>query len=295
MTEQKETPSTPRINGTITLTDLMSTLRALGVNVSSPHEDMVRESTSAGSPPPPGVGVAIGEEAPPTLSSQTRIECIVAALRSLGLDVSAPAPSSTDDATTVTAPAAIDSGAPPTATDTGAGAALEAGAAAPAPPNTLSAGGRALSGLPPLPVPAPSNTLSAGGRALSGLPPLPAALPAGATITSPSGAVVTLSPASIPVGGAVGSAPRPQDASNPISGFVCVNCNTHNLVRPARETWYVVTVGLQVGVFQGWHSVQPLVSGVRGACYRKYASQEDAVAAFQEALTSNNVRSVQQT
>lgn len=37
-----------------------------------------------------------------------------------------------------------------------------------------------------------------------------------------------------------------------ITGFVCAKCNAHNLIRSASETWYVVTVGRQVGVFQGW-------------------------------------------
>lgn len=37
-----------------------------------------------------------------------------------------------------------------------------------------------------------------------------------------------------------------------ITGFVCVKCNTHNLVRSASETWYAVTVGKDVGVMNGW-------------------------------------------
>ncbi|KAF6759466.1 hypothetical protein DFP72DRAFT_1063834 [Ephemerocybe angulata] len=74
-----------------------------------------------------------------------------------------------------------------------------------------------------------------------------------------------------------------------ISGFVCASCNAHNLLRPSRETWYVVTVGRQVGVFQGWHTAQPLVSGVSGTCYRKYPSHEEALAAFEEAMAQGNV------
>lgn len=37
-----------------------------------------------------------------------------------------------------------------------------------------------------------------------------------------------------------------------ITGFVCAKCNAHNLVRSASETWYTVTVGKDVGVFNGW-------------------------------------------
>jgi hypothetical protein len=41
-------------------------------------------------------------------------------------------------------------------------------------------------------------------------------------------------------------------AARDVTGFMCAKCNAHNLVRPATDTWYVVTVGRQVGVFQGW-------------------------------------------
>lgn len=142
---------------------------------------------------------------------------------------------------------------------------------------------------------------------------------------APAPRPVVLSPASIPIPGfsthddatlsaeneGLGDSASPASALHPgtdastVTGFVCVSCNTHNLLRPAKETWYVVSVGRQVGVFQGMyvmtsllhehvqaidgnfaprHHVQPLVSGARGACYRKYRSREEALAAFQDAL-----------
>ncbi|RXW13543.1 hypothetical protein EST38_g12314 [Candolleomyces aberdarensis] len=83
----------------------------------------------------------------------------------------------------------------------------------------------------------------------------------------------------------------PADDST-ITGFVCARCNAHNLVRPAKDTWYVVTVGNEVGVFKGWHKVQALVSGVSGACYKKYRSEAEAVVAFENALDAGVVRQV---
>lgn len=38
-----------------------------------------------------------------------------------------------------------------------------------------------------------------------------------------------------------------------ITGFVCAKCKAHNLVRPSSDSWYVVTVGREVGVFSGWY------------------------------------------
>ncbi|KAF8805008.1 hypothetical protein BYT27DRAFT_7258594 [Phlegmacium glaucopus] len=37
-----------------------------------------------------------------------------------------------------------------------------------------------------------------------------------------------------------------------ITGFMCVACNTHNLLRPAKEQWYAVIKGYAVGVFHNW-------------------------------------------
>lgn len=37
-----------------------------------------------------------------------------------------------------------------------------------------------------------------------------------------------------------------------LKGFVCVACNTYNLLRPAKKSWYAVTNGRKVGVFCDW-------------------------------------------
>lgn len=89
-------------------------------------------------------------------------------------------------------------------------------------------------------------------------------------------------------------------------GVVCTRCRTFISVRAAGEPAYVVTVGLQVGVFTEWYVcslcifqpffdlfprpiVQRLVSGVRGACFRKYSSNAAAQAAFTDALNAGVV------
>ncbi|KAF9471163.1 hypothetical protein BDN70DRAFT_820364, partial [Pholiota conissans] len=69
----------------------------------------------------------------------------------------------------------------------------------------------------------------------------------------------------------------------------CASCNAYNLLRPATNTWYTVVAGRNVGVFQGWHSVQALVSGVPHASYRKYPSEEAAREAFEDAMSQGLV------
>ncbi|KJA24433.1 hypothetical protein HYPSUDRAFT_53781 [Hypholoma sublateritium FD-334 SS-4] len=72
-------------------------------------------------------------------------------------------------------------------------------------------------------------------------------------------------------------------------GIICSRCRTFNAVRSGNDAAYVVTVGLRVGVFTEWSIVQPLVSGVRGACYRKYSTNAAAQTAFAEALNAGVV------
>ncbi|KJA17056.1 hypothetical protein HYPSUDRAFT_206512 [Hypholoma sublateritium FD-334 SS-4] len=104
-------------------------------------------------------------------------------------------------------------------------------------------------------------------------------------------AVPTIEAAGNPVVGlAGGHAGTSSAGTGPNTGFACANCHAWNPPRIVTgETAYVVTVGLQVGVFTDWHVVQGLVSGVSGACYRKYASRATAQAAFTEALNAGVV------
>ncbi|KAF5335705.1 hypothetical protein D9611_009604 [Ephemerocybe angulata] len=232
MTQNKETVSNNGSNGpdnSITLAQLINSLRALGINVSSgsAQQDASSQATASSST---ASTTGSGSAAPSTLT----LEALMTALSTLGLEVAGP-----------TSPAA----ASPTTTTT------------------------ATSATPTIDT-AASFGLTGGTPRISPL--------SGGTPRRPV----------IPPQCSEAEAPRATTDTNTgvISGFVCVNCNTHNLLRPARETWYVVTIGRQVGVFQGWHVVQPLVLGVSGACYRKYPSHEDALAAFNEALALGNVQ-----
>jgi viroplasmin and RNaseH domain-containing protein len=44
--------------------------------------------------------------------------------------------------------------------------------------------------------------------------------------------------------------------------------------------WYVVHVGRKTGVFSTWDACHDQVIGFKGACYKKYKTREEAVAAF---------------
>ncbi|KAF5309696.1 hypothetical protein D9611_014706 [Ephemerocybe angulata] len=220
MTQNKESASnnnasTP--NNSITLAQLINSLRALGINVSSGSAQQDASSQATASSSTASTTSSGSASAAP---SALTLEALMTALSTLGLEVAGP-----------TSPAA----ASPTTTTT----------------TTTSA--------------TPTIDTAASFR---GTRPV------------------------IPPQGSEAEAPRATTDLNTgvISGFVCASCNTHNLLRPARETWYVITVGRQVGVFQGWHIVQPLVSAVSGACYRKYPSREEALAAFNEALAMGNVQ-----
>ncbi|KAF8688772.1 hypothetical protein AX14_003414 [Amanita brunnescens Koide BX004] len=65
----------------------------------------------------------------------------------------------------------------------------------------------------------------------------------------------------------------------------------HNMI-PAHGSWYMVSSGLAVGVFCGWHIVSPLIIGVSSACFKKYPSEAMATAAFEEAQAAGVVNTV---
>lgn len=50
----------------------------------------------------------------------------------------------------------------------------------------------------------------------------------------------------------IDNAAGPSNIPETITGFVCVACNTHNLLRPAGDRWYAIIKGYSVGVFQDW-------------------------------------------
>ncbi|KAG6870807.1 hypothetical protein C0992_012398 [Termitomyces sp. T32_za158] len=56
--------------------------------------------------------------------------------------------------------------------------------------------------------------------------------------------------------------------------------------------WYCVTQGRAVGVFAHWVTVAPMVVGVRGACYSRFASCTQALTAFARARAAGAIRRV---
>lgn len=48
----------------------------------------------------------------------------------------------------------------------------------------------------------------------------------------------------------VASTPAADDTT---TGFVCQRCGAHNVLKSSKDTWYVVTAGRAVGVFQDWY------------------------------------------
>jgi hypothetical protein len=73
--------------------------------------------------------------------------------------------------------------------------------------------------------------------------------------------------------------------------------------------WYVVTRGLRIGIFNDWyviaiesklavltisqrHQVQPLVNGVSGATQRRVNTYADAVALWNNSVTSRVVQAL---
>jgi viroplasmin and RNaseH domain-containing protein len=45
-------------------------------------------------------------------------------------------------------------------------------------------------------------------------------------------------------------------------------------------TWYVVYCGHQTGVFSSWRECHASVNGFKGACYKGYKTEEEALAAY---------------
>ncbi|KIK39712.1 hypothetical protein CY34DRAFT_14195 [Suillus luteus UH-Slu-Lm8-n1] len=53
--------------------------------------------------------------------------------------------------------------------------------------------------------------------------------------------------------------------------------------------WYIITVGRETGVFQGWHNVHSHVIGVPGACFGQYSSRASADEAYAQVLLDGTV------
>ncbi|KAG2064766.1 hypothetical protein BDR04DRAFT_1162198 [Suillus decipiens] len=59
----------------------------------------------------------------------------------------------------------------------------------------------------------------------------------------------------------------------------------------ASTCWYIVTMGHETGVFQGWHNFYLLV-GVLGACFGCHSSFSAAQTAYSEAVLDYGVMEV---
>ncbi|KAF4601359.1 hypothetical protein EYR40_004957 [Pleurotus pulmonarius] len=58
----------------------------------------------------------------------------------------------------------------------------------------------------------------------------------------------------------------------------------------SHRRWYVVIVGLQVGVFRGWTNTAPLVLGVTGSIFNREPTREAAITAFNMAAASGQAK-----
>ncbi|KAK0491898.1 hypothetical protein EDD18DRAFT_1358329 [Armillaria luteobubalina] len=56
--------------------------------------------------------------------------------------------------------------------------------------------------------------------------------------------------------------------------------------------WYTVTVGYEVGMFQGWNLVAPLVLCVLSPVYQCHPSRASAMAHYAETLKNDDVEIV---
>ncbi|KAG1736452.1 uncharacterized protein EDB91DRAFT_1083410 [Suillus paluster] len=64
----------------------------------------------------------------------------------------------------------------------------------------------------------------------------------------------------------------------------------HHGSTSASARWYIITVGRETGVFQGWHNVHSHVVGVPGACFGRYTSRASADEAYAQALQDGTVQ-----
>ncbi|THU95666.1 hypothetical protein K435DRAFT_966316 [Dendrothele bispora CBS 962.96] len=59
-----------------------------------------------------------------------------------------------------------------------------------------------------------------------------------------------------------------------------------------KKKWYVITAGKDVGIFEDWLEVAPLVNGVSCAQHVSFCSEEDALNAFAKAEAKGHVRRI---
>ncbi|CAA7270805.1 unnamed protein product [Cyclocybe aegerita] len=255
MTSQK-----PTLSAELTLTKLIEALELLGVTVVSPTEQMNREGvqSAAIASTPVGPPASAGTPAAPSAPG-VDVACMIAQLQALGINIVSPSGAPVSSSNTYTAPT------PTAATGAGTGIPMfsrniRSPWANTAPAGAAAAGVSVATVVPMVAVPAIGDMVGKG--------------------KAPEAAPATGSSGCTPV------KPGDEAAAN---GFVCTHCNTYNMLKSATHNWYAITAGREVGVYQGWHRVQPLISGVPHTSYRKYASQAAATEAFNEAMEAGLV------
>ncbi|KAJ7579342.1 hypothetical protein C8J56DRAFT_897697 [Mycena floridula] len=99
-------------------------------------------------------------------------------------------------------------------------------------------------------------------------------------------AIAAATAAHVPAPVVVSSAPDLTHISHMIS---CPSCG-HSFPRPPPPvTFYVVTKGKQIGVFDDWSVVSPLVIGVKRAAFHKADTRVQAQTSFMAAVNANTV------
>ncbi|KAK0498120.1 hypothetical protein EDD18DRAFT_1103727 [Armillaria luteobubalina] len=63
-------------------------------------------------------------------------------------------------------------------------------------------------------------------------------------------------------------------------------------VQSSQLLWYTVIVSYDVGIFQGWDQVAPLVLGVPGAVFQRHSSLASAHAHYSNAMSQDDVEVV---
>ncbi|KAK0482875.1 hypothetical protein EDD18DRAFT_1362406 [Armillaria luteobubalina] len=59
-----------------------------------------------------------------------------------------------------------------------------------------------------------------------------------------------------------------------------------------RSTWYTITIGYQVRIFQGWNTIAPLVLDVDGTAYLPHPSHATTCTHYVNAMANNKVKIV---
>ncbi|KAH8113027.1 hypothetical protein DFH11DRAFT_1727965 [Phellopilus nigrolimitatus] len=108
--------------------------------------------------------------------------------------------------------------------------------------------------------------------------------------SAPSPMVAAPTPISVPAFTPMGRV-KAEDGS-PVSTSCAAPSAAGPSLSQRRNRWYVITAGLRTGVFTDWLEAGRYVSGVTGAIFRGYDSEEEAVDAYNEAVRAGHVRVV---